>query len=234
VATVEPIPETEEVLKELLTLGDTEAAGALLQMGRSATEIVPECVGLSLGLLEDGLTFTLVASSDEIAALDAVQYLDGGPCVSAAHEAETIEADPTDLTDEERWQLYARASAASGVRSSLTLPILRQGRVMGSVNLYAATADAFEGKHQALAAALGGSAEAAVANADLSFRTRLEAMEAPGRLSDQNDVDIALGIISASQGVDISTAAERLQQAAARAGISEGQAARALRQILLT
>ena len=56
-------------------------------------------------------------------------------------------------------------------------------------------------------------------NADLSFATRLEAVEAPQRIVDWNDIDVAAGIFSANQGgVDIGTAQERLRQAAARAG----------------
>jgi GAF domain-containing protein len=230
---VEPIPETREVLDELISHGDLDVGVALLRMGRRAQEIVPDCVGLSLALLEDGLTFTLVASSDEIASLDAVQYLDGGPCVAGAHDGERRMVDENRLTDEGEWHMYARVSAAAGVASSLTLPIVRNGRVVGTVNLYAAAPDAFEGRQDELASALGASAEDAVANADLSFSTRLEAVQAPERLADQDDVDIAVGIIAASQGVDIPTAEERLRQAAARAGITEGQAARAVRGLLM-
>jgi GAF domain-containing protein len=230
---VEPIPETREVLDELISHGDLDVGVALLRMGRRAQEIVPDCVGLSLALLEDGLTFTLVASSDEIASLDAVQYLDGGPCVAGAHDGERRMVDENRLTDEDEWHMYARVSAAAGVASSLTLPIVRNGRVVGTVNLYAAAPDAFEGRQDELASALGASAEDAVANADLSFSTRLEAVQAPERLADQDDVDIAVGIIAASQGVDIPTAEERLRQAAARAGITEGQAARAVRGLLI-
>jgi GAF domain-containing protein len=229
---VEPIPETREVLDELISQGDTDVGVALLRMGRKAKEIVPDCVGLSLALLEDGLTFTLVATSEEIAALDAVQYLDGGPCVDGAHEGETIDLNAIDVTDEAEWQMYSLASAAAGVASSLTLPVVRNDHVVGTVNLYAATRDAFAGHHRELADALGASAENAVANADLSFTTRLEATEAPERLADQDDIDIALGIIAGSQGIGIPTAQERLRQAAARAGITEGQAARAVRGAL--
>jgi GAF domain-containing protein len=214
---VEPVPETREVLDELIRQGDVEIGATLMAMGRKAKDIVPECVGLSLALLDDGLTFTLVATSAEIAALDAVQYLDGGPCVEAAHEDQTINVDADDVTAEQEWRLYAQASAAAGVASSLTLPVERNGRVVGSINLYAATPHAFEGHHDELGQALGASALNAVANADLSFNTRLEAVEAPARLADQDDVDIALGIIAASQGVDIPTAQDRLRQAAARA-----------------
>ncbi len=228
---MEPVPETREVLEELIHQGDVEIASTLLAMGRKAQEIIPECIGLSLALLDDGLTFTLVATSSEIAKLDAVQYLDGGPCVDAAHSGEIINFDQNDVTGELGWRLYAQATAAAGVASSLTLPIERGGRVVGSINMYAATLHAFEGHHEELGQALGATARNAIVNADLSFSTRLEAVQAPARLADQDDVDIALGIIAASQDIDIPTAQERLRQAAARAGITEGQAARAVRQV---
>ena len=230
---MEPIPETQETLEHLLAQGNTLLPSTLLSMSRRAASIVPECVGLSLALLDHDLTLTLAATSEVVAGLDAVQYVDGGPCVLGAHENSTIDVAPDELLDEDRWLLYAQASAAAGVRSSLTLPILdSDGFVIGTVNLYAATPDAFVGHHDELADALHASAAQAVTNADLSFSTRLAAVEAPQHMSEQYDVDIALGIIAESQGVDIPTARERLRQAAARAGISERQAARAIRGLL--
>jgi GAF domain-containing protein len=231
---VEPTPETLEAFARLARLGTTELVDLVLVMARRAQEIVPECVGLSLALLEDGLSFTLAASDADIAALDAVQYLDGGPCVDAAHDGETIDTTPDDVTDEDQWRMYAQATAAAGVASSLTLPILRDQRVIGSINLYAATADAFTGRHDALADALGASAEHGILNADLSFATRRTVLEAPPeQVTEQNEIDVAVGIIAANQQVDIATAQERLREAAARAGITEAQAARAVRGINL-
>jgi GAF domain-containing protein len=228
---VEPIPQTREVLEQMLRVGEKAVPTELMRIGRRAVEIVPECVGLSLGLLRDGLTFTLASSSVTIAGLDAVQYVDGGPCIDGAADGREIELD--DLLDEETWQMFAEASAAAGIRSSLTLPILdSHGDVLGTVNLYASTPDAFEGRVQDLADALGAAAGKAVSNADLSFSTRLAAAEAPQRLEEQNEVSIAQGIIAESQGVNLATARERLREAAARAGISEVQAARAIRGLL--
>ena len=230
---MEPIPQTRDTLEQLVARGDTMLPTILLRMGHRATAIVPDCVGLSLSLIEEGLTLTLAATGKTVAELDAVQYLDGGPCVLGAHENATIDVTPDDLLDEHRWLLYAQASAAAGIASSLTLPIHdTAGNVIGTVNLYAATPDAFEGKHEALADALHASAAKAITNADLSFSTRLAALQAPQRLAEQYEVDIALGIIVERQGVDLATARERLQQAAARANISEAQAAKAIRGLL--
>lgn len=187
---MEPVPGTKRALDMLLREGDTDAAAALLRMGRRAREILPECVGLSLGLLADDLTFTLVASGTEAAGPDA-----------------------------------------AACASTLSLPIVRSGRIVGAVYLYGATPDAFTGHHQELARALGASAEGAVANADLEFSTRQLAAEAPARLEDQADIDIALGIIAGSKGADIATAERQLRQAAARAGVGEAQAARVFRYL---
>jgi GAF domain len=229
---VEPIPPTGEVLEALIRLGDADLALTVLQMGRKAKEIVPECVGLSLALLESGLTLTLGATNESIAGLDAVQYLDGGPCVEAANEDRVVDANDIAALAEDKWLLFAQSTAARGVASSLTLPILEASRVVGTVNLYAAIVDAFEGKQRALADALGASAANAVTNADLPFHTRVEAEHGPRRLADQEHVNIALGMIAASQDVTIATARERLRDAAVRAGITQGQAAAAVRGIL--
>jgi hypothetical protein len=230
---MEPIPETRDALEQLVAQGDTMLPTTLLRMGRRAIAIVPECVGLSLALLDHGLTLTLAATSDEVAGLDAVQYVDGGPCIVGAQENSIMNVTPNDLMDEDRWRMYAQASAAAGVQSSLTLPILDSaGAVIGTVNLYAATPAAFVGHHQELAQALHASASKAVTNADLSFDSRLAALEAPQRLTEQHEVDVALGIIAQRQGIDVAAAHERLRQAAARAGISERQAAIAIRGLL--
>lgn len=230
---MKPIPETQQALDELSKYGDNDVERVLLRLGRKAKRIVPECVGLSLGLLQDGITLTLVASSDEVAVLDAIQYLDGGPCVQAAHENQTLDVNADDLLSEDRWMMYAQASAAHGIATSLSLPLLHDGRMVGSINLYGSVSDAFEGHHDALAEELGSSAASVVINADLSFATRLEAVQAPQRIVDQDDVDIAVGMLASDQGVDIGTAQERLRQAAARAGITQRQAARAVRGLLL-
>jgi GAF domain-containing protein len=231
---VEPTPETFEAIQELSKYGDTEVADELLEMGRRVRQVVTETVGLSLGLVEDGLTFTLVSSDETIAGLDAAQYVDGGPCVAAAHQHEPVAWTKDDPLDETHWQLFAEASASAGIASTLSLPIMRHDRVVGGVNIYASTPDAFAGRLEQLAEVCGAWAPGAVTNADLSFSTRLAAAQAPEQLRGQDSVDQALGIISTAQRIDISAATERLREAAARAGISETQAARAIIGLLST
>src|SRR5215213_5626730 len=96
---------------------------ALMDMGQAVVAIAPDCVGLSVGLLDEGVTMTLVASSVDIATLDATQYLDGGPCLAAERQGELLTTDVDDLLDEGRWLTFAHASAAVGIASTLSVPI---------------------------------------------------------------------------------------------------------------
>jgi len=175
---VEPIPPTREAIEKLERLGDTDVEQILRRLGERVVNEVPTCMGLSLTLVDDNVTLTLVASDPDTTQLDAMQYLDGGPCVEATRTDRLVEINEADLLDEERWSLFARASASQGVQSSLSMPLVDQGRVVGGVNLYASTRDAFHGHHDELARIVGAQAADAVNDADLSFSTRLRAAAA--------------------------------------------------------
>jgi GAF domain-containing protein len=222
---LEPLPETDEALDEYLEEEDLDLRALLMSMSREARRLVPSCVGLSLGLVQDGLTFTVVATAAEIAAIDAAQYLEGGPCVEVAAGADLLDLDVADLLDEQRWSIFAYASAAQGIQSTLSLQILREDQVIGGINLYAARSGAFHGRHQTLARALGAAAESAVADADLGFETRSLARKAPRTLADVRTVDIAVGMLAARHHVSVDEARTRLEGAATRAGVSVVQAA---------
>jgi GAF domain-containing protein len=222
---LEPLPETDEALDEYLEEEDLDLRALLMSMSREARRLVPSCVGLSLGLVQDGLTFTVVATAAEIAAIDAAQYLEGGPCVEVAAGADLLDLDVADLLDEQRWSIFAYASAAQGIQSTLSLQILREDQVIGGINLYAARSGAFHGRHQTLARALGAAAESAVADADLGFETRSLARKAPRTLADVRTVGIAVGMLAARHHVSVDEARTRLEGAATRAGVSVVQAA---------
>src|SRR6478735_5928249 len=138
---LQPIPETRQAINELEPNDDVDDLLAdLLDKGRRVRELVPDCVGVSLATVAHGVTLTLVASDRDIAMLDSLQYLDDGPSVDAVATPRVVTFDADDESDwEGRWQLFAGASAAFGVRSTLSLPILVDDEVVGSVNLYGAS-----------------------------------------------------------------------------------------------
>ena len=57
---MQPVLESRMALDWLASYGrDRQIETSITTMGRRVREIVPECIALSLGLIEDGLTFTL-------------------------------------------------------------------------------------------------------------------------------------------------------------------------------
>jgi NarL family two-component system response regulator LiaR len=136
-----------------------------LQLRRStarAQAVVPRCVGLSLASALGDYPLTLAATSDDIAVLDAAQYLSGGPCVDAAQAATALLCTEEQLADMPGWRRFAAATAAAGVASTLSLPITDTRGLVGTVNLYASTRDAFEGHDEALARVFEGWAATAI------------------------------------------------------------------------
>jgi transcriptional regulator with GAF, ATPase, and Fis domain len=229
---MEPIPETHEALEELARYGDEQLRTDLHQLTAVAKQRVPGLVGVSIGLLTEGLVLTYVASGVDVAALDGVQYTDDGPCLEALRTGERVQTDTDSLMNEGRWQLFAQASAAAGIRSTLSMPFRRDGKVIGGVNLYGGEADTFDGRADDLAAIFGAWAPGAVSNADLSFETRLEAAKSPRRLKEQAHVDQAIGMLVSARGLSPKAAEAHLRHAAARAGVAVFVLARALLELL--
>jgi len=230
--TVEPLPQTEEALLELTRFGDDTLAMLLSHISLRVEQIVPEVVGLSLSLAQGDLTFTMTATSVPVAPLDAVQHLGGGPFEEALRTGQTHTYQAEDMADEELWRLFARATAAAGVESTLSLPILGIGEVIAGVNLYASTPDAFDGHHEELAEACGAWAGGATTNADLDFTTRFKAAATPDRLRAENLRNQAVGALMSWSGVSAEEADRRLHDAAERAGISDEQLARGITELL--
>ncbi len=225
---MDPIPETVKAIEEL---GPFAEGGNLLEelksMGNRVNAVVPDCVGLSLASGKHGVTFTLIAPETQIELLDAIHHVAAE--VDAAQAARLDDLlDDDDLLDEESWRLRAMATAARGVLSTLTLPLVTDERISGAVNLYGASRRAFTGHHEELAAILGAWAPGAVTNADLSFATRHEAEQALRHLRAESTIDEAAHLVAEADGVGLEAARLRMRDAAERAGITEEQLAEAV------
>ena len=216
---MQPLPEVEQAAGRLSALTDgVELLHGLEVLSEAALSLVPSLVGVSLTVVVDGEPFTVTATSQEIATLDAAQYLAGGPCLDAAGTDRHRSVE--DVLDEDRWQLYAHAAAAQGVRSSLSLPLGGAGGTTpGAINLYAGDVDAFRGKEHLLSEAFQTPADQFVANADLGFTTRDAARGLPRQLEVRDAVDRAVGVLCGTFGWSSREARERLGDAAGRADV---------------
>ena len=221
---MEPLPEVRAEADRLAALTGVDLMTGLAILSDAAEAIVPSIVGVSLTVVLDDEPFTVTATSGAVAALDASQYLAGGPCVDATSHGGEVLVD--DVLDEQRWQLYAGAASASGVRASLSLPLGGAGgRTPGAINLYASEPHAFAGHEAVLAEAFQTPADEFVANADLSFRTREAARRLPEQLEEKAKVDEAVDRLSAMLGWDRDVARQRLRTAASQASTPVGAVA---------
>lgn len=220
---MDPIPETRETVEEFGPFDD-DLLARLADSAAEVRRVVPSCVGMSVAAFPHDAVFTLVASDARIGVLDAVQYLTDGSCVSVVdgpHAGETRAFDHADLLDEDEWQLFARSTSSHGINATLTLPVIEGERVVGSVNLYATEAGAFEDRHDRLAEVVGAWAPGAVRDADLDFSTLQAARDTPRRQRDQVTVVRAASLFARVMQVDIEQVQDQIRQASARAGVRD-------------
>ncbi|SHN84122.1 GAF domain-containing protein [Geodermatophilus obscurus] len=138
-----------ELLALLASGGDLESfLGDLVSL--AARQVVSaEACGLTLSRDAAGVT---VASSGPLAQrADERQYeVDTGPCLEAMRTGTVVRV--TDMATEERWTPYPARAAELGVRSSLSLPLVVEGRSSGALNLYATEPGVFTAADEAAAA----------------------------------------------------------------------------------
>lgn len=216
-----PISESAAAIEEYgpFDFQNQELADRLAEITPAVRALVPHCVGLSVSLRELDVTFTLVASELDVAVLDAVQYVDGGPCVDAILHG-TVVTTSDDPLDEDQWQLFAATRAAHEIASTLSLPIMDdEGGVLGGFNLYGSSSHCFDAHHEELARVLGAWAGGAVTNADLTFGTRDLARRACAVLQEGVDLARVSGLLAIERGPDAAGWANLIRVAAARAGI---------------
>lgn len=210
---MELLPQSREALDEYVAPSD-DVEDLLRVIEGWALRAVPECVALSVTLLEEDLTFTLI---------DATAGGEQPP--TGADPRPANETEPLQALDETGWADMARERAFEGIASTVSLPVVEEGRAVLNIDLYASTAHAFHDRIDGLVAALGAWQAGAVTNADLGFETLRRAQEAPERLRAQRLVDVAVGLVAARAGLTTDAALDLLREAAKVAGIGETQAA---------
>lgn len=212
---MELLPQSREALAEYTPPAIDDLESDIRKIERWAVKTVPECVAVSVTLLEDDLTFTFV-DADALA---------GHSVGGRGAESGTVASVSSEVLDEGVWAAMAREAARAGVASSVSLPIFEDGRAVLCIDLYASTADAFDGRIEELEGALGARHGRAITNTDLRFETRVSAESAPQILRRQHAMDVAMGVIAAREGVSTEQARVLLDSAAEMAGVEPTQAA---------
>lgn len=150
---------------ELLTSPQREVT--LQEVVHWAVETVPGAHDCGVTLLDrrDRTLHTAACTTARVKALDSLQYqLREGPCWDAVWVLDTIVV--TDMIAETRWPQWAPAAVQTGVGSVLSVRVATHDRLIGGLNLYARTPEAFDNDDAALAAVFARHAARALAVAD--------------------------------------------------------------------
>ena len=190
----------------------------MLRLADEARRLVPSLVGMSLTQISDGVTLTYVSAPDFAGTLDGLQYVDAGPCEAATARGEHVAVEHNELLDEGRWQLFAQGSAATGVMSTLSLPIFDGSVVTGGVNSTEAGATPSPATTRPWPSCSGHGRPVPSAMRTSPSARASRAVKAPARIEDANTISTAIGVLSETHHVSFEEAESNLRQAAAEPG----------------
>lgn len=152
---------------------------------RSATRLVVGAIGAgSCGItLElDGYVVPVVGSDARAVEVDRVQFTAAaGPGVEALRTG--IAVPVPDLTAETRWPDFRRQALATGLRSSLSMPLCMDGRPVGVLSAYAESVAAFPPDRQRVIEVFAGAAARSLPAAVRFARDLQPAPHPPARSS---------------------------------------------------
>jgi Stage II sporulation protein E (SpoIIE)/GAF domain len=120
----------------------SEVERALNEITARAAANASGDVGVGLSVLADGEVLSIGATSESAQQMDHGQALDGdGPCLHALRTGGAVSV--TDYTSDSRWPGTAVRATDTGVRSSLSLPLKTGDLVLGALNVYSDSPEAF-------------------------------------------------------------------------------------------
>lgn len=177
-----------------VVIADQPLSETLALVAGIAKTLTPGAAELSITLVHQHSVATAAFTGQLAVDLDERQHEAGhGPCLSAAALNQTILIG--DMAAEPRWPDFAAAALAAGVHCSLSIPLQIQQRVMGSVNIYARTADAFDEHEIALARAFASYAASALDNAQALTNSQAIAAQLAEAMHSRAAIEQAKGIL---------------------------------------
>jgi GAF domain-containing protein len=172
-------------------------------------------VEASVTVLGDDGARTAAATGQLAVVLDDSQYTNNsGPCLDAANDGTVHHI--TDVRTETRWPAFTAAAIERGARSSLSVPLQVQQRVVGALNIYGHHPDVFDEESVRIAEGFASYAAVAVANAQLYTSTAALAHHMEQAMRSRAVIEQAKGILMALHGLDADAAFGLLTQQSQR------------------
>lgn len=153
---------------------------------------------------------TWAATAVFVHDIDTIQYeeLSEGPCITCMETRRACASGS--LGSDGRWPHFGGRVARMGVHSALSLPLMVGDQVIGAINTYAHSRDAF-GEHAVqLGSQFAGPAAVSVYNAQLLAGAQERTKALQRALDSRAVIDQAIGIIRSRSGVSAEVAFDRL------------------------
>jgi transcriptional regulator with GAF, ATPase, and Fis domain len=193
-----------------LAIGELELSAMLTHVAEFAVQAIPGADGAGLTLFHEGQPDTLVASTEFVREVDAIQYgLGEGPCITAAAEGRTVRSDS--LGADRSWPRFGPRVSRLGVHSVVSLPLRVPEGVLGAMNIYAHAKNAFDSRAMELGERYAVPAAISAQNARALAQARTLTAQLRTALASRPLIDQAVGIVMSRVGCGPDEAFARLR-----------------------
>ena len=188
----------------------------LAQVAQFGVQSIPGADGAGVTLIHPGHRDPRIVAwsvtTEFVRAIDTLQYEDlhEGPCLSCMQSGRP--AVSGSLGSDRRWPRFGGRVARMGVHSVLALPLTVGDQVIGAINSYAHSRDAFAEHAVALGTQFSAPAAVSVYNAQLLANTRQRTAQLQEALRTRAVIDQAIGIVRSRSGGTEQEAFERLSR----------------------
>lgn len=200
-----------------LSTASHDLPATLTAVAEFAVRAIPRADGAGLTLLRDRNADIIVASAPFVREVDDIQYgLGEGPCIAAAATGHTMRSGS--LGAEARWPRFGPRVGRLGVHSVLSLPLKIGDDVIGAMNVYARSKEAFDDEAVRLGEIYAAPAAVTAQNANaLAAAVRL-AQNLENALHSRSEIDHAIGIVISRTGCSRDEAFDRLRSISQKEG----------------
>jgi GAF domain-containing protein len=197
-----------------LVAGAKGVVDLLGDVAEFAAQAIPGVDGAGVALVDTGRPKTTVqtwaATAVLVQDIDNIQYgeLNEGPCITSMESRRTVVSGS--LGSDARWPSFGGRVARMRVHSALSLPLIVGEQLIGAINAYARSRDAF-GEHAVqLGTLFAATAAVSVFNAQLLAGAQEQTHRLQRALESRAVIDQAIGIIRSRSGVGAEVAFDRL------------------------
>jgi GAF domain-containing protein len=197
-----------------LVAGGSGVVDLLGHVAEFAAQAIPGVDGAGVSVIDmsdDTPSVTAWAVTAQfVEDIDRLQYLlfREGPCITCMQTRRP--AVSGSLGSDSRWPRFGGGVARMGVHSALALPLLVGDQLVGAINTYTHSRDAFGAHAVELGSQFAGPAAVSVHNAQLLDHAQARTKQLQSALTTRAAIDQAVGIIRSRSGIDADEAFDRL------------------------